>query len=85
MTMAGAKGRCDACGKEVGVASLYKRIGFTPGSRLNAVCGTCFKDKLNRDERLRFAKAPAAKKKAAEEPDAWAGAERAPDELRFGG
>lgn len=81
--MAGDKGRCDACGKEVGVASLYKRIGFVAGSRVNQVCGSCFTGKLTREDRLRFAKAPGAKKKPKAEPDAWEGAQRPPDELRF--
>lgn len=78
------KGKCDACGKEVGVASLWKRIGFVPGSRLNQVCGTCYRDKLRREERLRFAK-PAAKK-AKKEEDAWRPEHPTPpDDLRFGG
>lgn len=80
------KGRCDACGKEVGLPSLHKRIGFTPGSRLNQVCGSCFKDKLNRDERLRFAAKPSAKKKAKPAEEEWTPDHPTPpDELRFGG
>jgi ribosome-binding protein aMBF1 (putative translation factor) len=84
--MAGDKARCDLCGKEVGTASLWKRVGFVPGSRANQVCGACYKDKLPRDERLRFAKpAPrAAKRKADEAEEPWKPeAPQPPDELRF--
>lgn len=80
------KAKCDACGKEVGAATLYKRIGFTPGSRLNQVCHACYTDKLNRDERLRFAK-PATRKAKKKDGDDWRPADTStpPDELRFGG
>jgi hypothetical protein len=79
------KATCDACGKEVGAATLYKRIGFTSGSRLNKVCHTCYADKLNRDERLRFAK-PASRKAKKKDEEAWRPEEhKPPDELRFGG
>lgn len=78
------KDKCDLCGKEVGVASLYRRIGFVAGSRTNKVCGTCFNDKLHPDERLRFAKPAKAKKKEAQED--WKPEHPTPpDELRFGG
>lgn len=84
------KETCDACGKEAGAAALWRRIGFTPGSRLNKVCGACYNDKLPRSERLRFHKAAASRKKAEEaaaeeaEAEAWRPeAPRPPDELRF--
>lgn len=78
--------KCDGCGKEVGAASLYKRIGFTAGSRLNAVCHACYTDKLHRDERIRFAK-PATRKAAKKKDDDWRPSDTStpPDELRFGG
>lgn len=77
------KDTCDVCGKTVGAQALYRRVGFTPGARTHKVCGACFKHKLPRDERLRFAKSAGAKKRATtEEPeDAWG--PRPPDELRF--
>jgi hypothetical protein len=77
------KERCDLCGKEVGSASMYRRIGFVAGARTQKVCGSCHSDKLQREERLRFAKsAGKAKKKAMEDwkPDY----PTPPDELRFG-
>jgi hypothetical protein len=82
------KDTCDLCGKSVGQAALWRRIGFTPGSRANKVCGTCYNDKLPRSERLRFHKAAASRKKAEEaeagDEDAWRPeAPRPPDELRF--
>lgn len=80
------KVKCDACGKEVGSASIHQRIGFTPGSRVNKVCGSCFSGKLTREERLRFAK-PAGRRKKKEpegEGEAWRpGGPTPPDELRF--
>lgn len=78
------KATCDACGKEVGAATLYKRIGFTAGSRLNQVCHACHTHKLNRDERIRFAK-PATRKKPAKAAEDWKPDPHGPpDELRFG-
>lgn len=81
------KVKCDSCGKEVGAASVYRRIGFTAGSRLNTVCHACYSDKMNRDERLRFAK-PATRKAPAKKKDGddWRPKDThtPPDELRFG-
>jgi hypothetical protein len=80
------KATCDACGKQVGVLSLWRRIGFTPGSRVGRVCGACYRDKLSRDERLRFARPAARRKKGGEEAleAERPGASSPPDELRFG-
>jgi ribosome-binding protein aMBF1 (putative translation factor) len=87
------KGKCDLCGKEVGAPSMWQRVGFTAGSRVGKVCGTCYHDKLPREERLRFKRSSAAKGKPrkadapepeGEEPDRWPEQpERPPEELRF--
>jgi len=85
--------RCDACGKEVGAASMWRRMGFLPGSTLNLVCTSCYHGKLRRDDRLRFAKAAGPRKAAragagggsSGEAEEAADPHRAPDELRFGG
>jgi ribosome-binding protein aMBF1 (putative translation factor) len=87
------KGVCDLCGKEVGAASMWQRVGFTPGARVGKVCGSCYKDKLPRTERLRFKRSSAAKGQArtadapgpeVEEQDRWPEQpERPPEELRF--
>jgi hypothetical protein len=75
------KATCDFCGKEVGAASIYQRIGFTPGSRASKVCGSCFTDKLTREERLRFAKGSPKRKKGGDEDERMGGSS-ALDELR---
>ncbi|HEV8360020.1 MAG TPA: hypothetical protein VGR28_06150 [Candidatus Thermoplasmatota archaeon] len=73
---------CDLCGKEVGVAAIYRRIGFVAGARASKVCGSCYADKLHREERLRFAKGSGKPRKKAGDADEGMGGSSALDELR---